>query len=52
MGDQVQLLDRDGARRYIDSPLYLGALKNQRNLHLHSLNLCLGEARAATAWAR
>ena len=29
------------------SPLYLGALKNLRNLHLHPLNLCLGEARAA-----
>ena len=47
MGDQVQLLDRDGVRRYLDSPLYLGALKNQRNLHLHPLNLCMGEARAA-----
>ncbi|WP_425928570.1 NAD(P)/FAD-dependent oxidoreductase [Pseudomonas sp. NyZ201] len=47
MGDQVQLLDREGVRRHLDSPLYLGALKNLRNLHLHPLNLCLGEARAA-----
>ncbi|MFJ4371633.1 NAD(P)/FAD-dependent oxidoreductase [Pseudomonas japonica] len=47
MGDQVELLDREGVRRHLDSPLYLGALKNQRNLHLHPLNLCLGEARAA-----
>lgn len=47
MSDQVELLDRDGVRRHLDSPLYLGALKNRRNLHLHPLNLCLGEARAA-----
>ncbi|MCU1722513.1 NAD(P)/FAD-dependent oxidoreductase [Pseudomonas sp. 5P_5.1_Bac1] len=47
MGDQVQLLDREGMRQHLDSPLYLGALKNLRNLHLHPLNLCLGEARAA-----
>ena len=47
MGDQVQLLDREGIRQNLDSPLYLGALKNLRNLHLHPLNLCLGEARAA-----
>ena len=47
MGDQVQLLDREGMRQHLDSPLYLGALKNLRNLHLHPLNLCMGEARAA-----
>ncbi len=47
MGDEVSLLDRAGVREQLDSPLYLGALKNTRNLHLHPLNLCLGEARAA-----
>ncbi|MBJ9977123.1 FAD-binding oxidoreductase [Pseudomonas sp. S75] len=47
MGDQVQLLDRHGVEAHLQSPLYLGALKNTRNLHLHPLNLCLGEARAA-----
>ncbi|MBK5518053.1 FAD-binding oxidoreductase [Pseudomonas sp. TH10] len=47
MGDQVTLLDQDGVRQHLDSELYLGALKNTRNLHLHPLNLCLGEARAA-----
>ncbi|WP_412460496.1 NAD(P)/FAD-dependent oxidoreductase [Pseudomonas sp. SC11] len=47
MGDQVQLLDRRGVSQHLQSPLYLGALKNSRNLHLHPLNLCLGEARAA-----
>ncbi|WP_342649426.1 FAD-binding oxidoreductase [Pseudomonas sp. REB1044] len=47
MGDQVQLLDRRGVSQHLQSPLYLGALKNNCNLHLHPLNLCLGEARAA-----
>ncbi|MFF7710337.1 FAD-dependent oxidoreductase [Pseudomonas sp. NPDC007930] len=47
MGAQVQLLDRAGVAEHLQSPLYLGALKNLRNLHLHPLNLCLGEARAA-----
>ena len=47
MGDQVSLLDQAGVREHLGSELYLGALKNTRNLHLHPLNLCLGEARAA-----
>ena len=47
MGDQVSLLDEAGVRQHLGSELYLGALKNTRNLHLHPLNLCLGEARAA-----
>ncbi|MGE8050964.1 NAD(P)/FAD-dependent oxidoreductase [Pseudomonas monteilii] len=47
MGEQVQLLDRAAVAEHLQSPLYLGALKNLRNLHLHPLNLCLGEARAA-----
>ncbi|MDE1164114.1 MAG: FAD-binding oxidoreductase [Pseudomonas sp.] len=49
MGDQVTLLDQADMRQHLDSPLYLGALKNTRNLHLHPLNLCLGEARAAAS---
>lgn len=47
MGDHVSLLDQAGVRQHLGSELYLGALKNTRNLHLHPLNLCLGEARAA-----
>jgi len=49
MGDAVTLLDRAAMRQHLGSPLYLGALKNTRNLHLHPLNLCVGEARAAQA---
>ncbi|MCY1508560.1 Gamma-glutamylputrescine oxidoreductase [compost metagenome] len=47
MGDDVTLLDRDGMRAHLGSDLYLGALKNTRNMHLHPLNLCIGEAKAA-----
>jgi glycine/D-amino acid oxidase-like deaminating enzyme len=45
------LLDRAGCA-HLQSELYHGALKNTRNMHLHPLNLCIGEARAAEAWAR
>jgi glycine/D-amino acid oxidase-like deaminating enzyme len=47
MADEVSLLDRDGVRAHLDSELYCGAIKNNRNLHLHPLNLCIGEAKAA-----
>ncbi|MFU6377700.1 NAD(P)/FAD-dependent oxidoreductase [Metapseudomonas otitidis] len=47
MEGEVTLLDAAGMRSHLESDLYLGALKNTRNMHLHPLNLCLGEARAA-----
>lgn len=47
MGDEVSLLDRQQVRGLLESELYHGAIKNTRNLHLHPLNLCIGEARAA-----
>lgn len=47
MGDEVTLLDADGVRAQLGSDLYCGAIKNMRNMHLHPLNLCIGEAKAA-----
>ncbi|WP_010485493.1 NAD(P)/FAD-dependent oxidoreductase [Pseudomonas sp. S9] len=47
MGDEVTLLDRSAVRNHLDSDLYHGAIKNMRNMHLHPLNLCIGEAKAA-----
>ncbi|MNQ77516.1 Gamma-glutamylputrescine oxidoreductase [compost metagenome] len=47
MGDEVTLLDAAGVREHLASDLYVGAIKNTRNMHLHPLNLCIGEARAA-----
>ncbi|MBO3273896.1 NAD(P)/FAD-dependent oxidoreductase [Pseudomonas schmalbachii] len=47
MGDQVTLLDAAGVRANQGSDIYCGALRNTRNMHLHPLNLCIGEAKAA-----
>jgi glycine/D-amino acid oxidase-like deaminating enzyme len=47
MGDEVSLLDRSQVRDILESDLYHGAIHNRRNMHLHPLNLCIGEARAA-----
>jgi gamma-glutamylputrescine oxidase len=47
LGDEVSLLDRSQVRDLLQSDLYHGAIKNTRNMHLHPLNLCIGEARAA-----
>ena len=47
MGDEVALLDAAGVREHLASDIYMGAIKNTRNMHLHPLNLCIGEAKAA-----
>ncbi|MBD2839403.1 FAD-binding oxidoreductase [Pseudomonas sp. JM0905a] len=49
MADDVTLLDAAGVREHLDSDLYVGAIKNTRNMHLHPLNLCIGEAKAAAS---
>ena len=43
----VRLVEGEGLRDYIGSNRYVGALVNEGNGHLHPLNLCIGEARAA-----
>jgi gamma-glutamylputrescine oxidase len=47
MGSDVSLLDAGGVRELLATERYVGALKNTRNLHLHPLKLCIGEALAA-----
>jgi len=49
MAASVTLLDRAGVQCHLASDLYCGALKNSRNMHLHPLNLCIGEARASAS---
>lgn len=49
MGDELKLLSKADIPEYLDTPLYHGGLLNKRNMHLHSVNLCIGEARAAEA---
>ena len=46
-GDDARLVDGVGMRSLAPTDAYLGGLINRRNGHLHPLNLCLGEARAA-----
>jgi glycine/D-amino acid oxidase-like deaminating enzyme len=45
--DKVKWLNRAEVHEKLATPLYFGGVWNQHNLHLHSLNLCLGEAAAA-----
>lgn len=47
MGDELRLLSKQEIPDYLETPLYHGGLLNKRNMHLHSVNLCIGEARAA-----
>ncbi|MDS9470032.1 FAD-binding oxidoreductase [Paracoccus sp. MBLB3053] len=47
MGDEVEFVEQDRIGEIVASPIYLGGLLNRRNMHVHSLNLCLGEAQAA-----
>lgn len=46
MGDKVRWLERDDIHGLLATPLYHGGIHNSNNLHLHPLNLCLGEAQA------
>jgi glycine/D-amino acid oxidase-like deaminating enzyme len=46
-GDDTQLVERADIRSVIGSDAYLGGVINKRSGHVHPLNLCLGEARAA-----
>ena len=47
LGDDVSWLDKDQVHEKLATPLYHGGVLNRRNMHVHSLNLCLGEAVAA-----
>lgn len=49
MVDELQLLSKAEIPEFLESPIYHGGLLNKRNMHLHPLNLCLGEARAAAS---
>ena len=44
---ESKLLSRQETEELIGTDVYIGALLNMGNGHLHPLNLCLGEARAA-----
>ncbi|MCB1855524.1 MAG: FAD-binding oxidoreductase [Halieaceae bacterium] len=46
-GDSVRMVPGQELRSVIGSDAYIGGLIDNRSGHLHPLNLCLGEARAA-----
>ena len=48
-GADVRMVAKDEMRSVLGSDAYIGGLINQRSGHLHPLNLCLGEARAAAS---
>lgn len=47
MEAEVELVNAEGMPGVIGTSIYAGGLINRRNMHVHSLNLCLGEADAA-----
>ena len=48
-GDHVELIEPSAMRSVIGTDIYHGAFIDKRSGHLHPLNLCLGEARAAAS---
>jgi glycine/D-amino acid oxidase-like deaminating enzyme len=44
---RYELWDRERTRQMLGTDAFLGGLVNYRDGHLHPLNLCIGEARAA-----
>ncbi len=46
---EFRLLSREETQDTIGTSAYIGALLNMANGHLHPLNLCIGEARAAVS---
>jgi glycine/D-amino acid oxidase-like deaminating enzyme len=48
-GADVRMVAKAEMRSVLGSDAYIGGLINQRSGHLHPLNLCLGEARAAAS---
>lgn len=47
MENEVEFVERDRINEFLETDIYHGGIYNKKNMHLHSLNLCLGEARAA-----
>lgn len=44
---EIKLIAKDDMRTVIGSDIYIGGMTHAGNGHLHPLNLCIGEARAA-----
>ena len=44
---KLTVVEKEDMRSVVDTDAYVGGIINERDGHLHPLNLCLGEARAA-----
>lgn len=49
LGDRFRLLSAEELKEHIRTDAYIGGLYNNRDAHLHPLNLARGEARAAAS---
>ncbi len=49
IGEHFRLVDRDETHALLGTDTYLGGMVSMLDGHLHPLNLCLGEARAAAS---
>lgn len=47
MGEDLTMIPAELIPEYLETDIYHGGLLNRRNMHVHSLDLCVGEARAA-----
>lgn len=47
MGEHFTLVSNEDMPNYLGTDVYHGGLLNTKNMHVHSVNLCIGEARAA-----
>ena len=46
---EVRLLSKEEVPNFVATDIYHGGLLNRKNMHVHSLNLCLGEAAVAVS---
>lgn len=49
MADDLAMISKAEMPDYLETDLYIGGLLNRKNMHLHSLNLCLGQAQAVVS---
>tara|TARA_B100002003_G_scaffold235193_1_gene249867 strand:- start:14959 stop:16230 length:1272 start_codon:yes stop_codon:yes gene_type:complete len=49
LGNHLRMVEQDEVQSMLGTNAYIGGMTNDLNGHLHPLNLCAGEARAATS---
>ncbi len=49
MSEDLEMIPEAGMPDYLETDLYIGGLLNRKNMHVHSLNFCLGQAEAVVS---